>query len=72
MDNIVKRVCKELNITQKELAERLGVKPSAVSNWVNGDIPSIAKIALEQMLKINKLESQLNKLKDFKALLNDL
>jgi len=71
-DNIVKKVCKELGITQKELAERLGVKPSAISNWASGDIPNVAKIALEQMLKINDLEKKVEKLKDFKKLLDSL
>ncbi len=37
-ENIVKKVCKELGVSQKELA---------VSNWVNGDIPKMAQLALE-------------------------
>ncbi|SFP61153.1 helix-turn-helix domain-containing protein [Hydrogenimonas thermophila] len=70
--NLIKRVCKELGLTQKELAERLGVKPSAVSNWSNGDIPNLAKIVLEQMIEINKLQTKLQTIKEFKKLLNDL
>ncbi|ELN3726443.1 helix-turn-helix transcriptional regulator, partial [Campylobacter coli] len=32
-ENIVKEVCKELNITQKELSEILGVPQTTISGW---------------------------------------
>ncbi|EJF07121.1 putative transcriptional regulator [Thiovulum sp. ES] len=32
-ENLVKKTCRELGITQKELAEYFGVTPKAVSNW---------------------------------------
>ena len=32
--NLVKKTCKELGITQKELAICFGVTPKAVSDWV--------------------------------------
>lgn len=32
-DNIVKRACKELGITQKELADKLGASEGTVRNW---------------------------------------
>jgi transcriptional regulator with XRE-family HTH domain len=32
-ENLVKKTCKELGITQKELAEYFGVTPKAVSDW---------------------------------------
>jgi len=72
MDNIVKKVCKELGITQKELAERLEVQPSAVSNWSKGDIPQIVKIALKQMLELKECKERLQKVQNFKELLNEL
>ena len=71
-DNIVKKVCKELGITQKELAERLEVQPSAVSNWSKGDIPQIVKIALKQMLELKECKERLQKVQNFKELLNEL
>ena len=57
-ENIVKKVCKELGITQKELAEMLEVQPSAVSNWSSGKIPKMAKIALECMLENKKCKEK--------------
>lgn len=61
--NIVKKVCKELGITQKELAEMLDVLPSAVSNWANGQIPKMAQLALELLLENKSLKSDMEILK---------
>ena len=57
-ENIVKKVCKELGITQKELAEMLEVSTSAVSLWSKGDIPKTAKVALELLLENKKLKDK--------------
>jgi len=57
-ENIVKKVCKELGITQKELAEMLEVSTSAVSLWSKGEIPKMAKIALECMLENKKCKEK--------------
>jgi len=32
-ENLVKKTCRELGITQKELSEYFGVTPKAVSDW---------------------------------------
>lgn len=37
-ENPVKKVCRELGITQKELAEELGVTQNTVTNWVTGKV----------------------------------
>lgn len=34
-NNLVKEVCKELNITQKELAQIMGVSDSTVRGWAS-------------------------------------
>ena len=34
-ENLVKKTCKELGITQKELAEMMGVSRQTVNNWAN-------------------------------------
>jgi len=71
-ENIVKRVCKELNINQRELSELLGVDTSTVSVWSSGNIPKMSQLVLEQMLEIKAMKEQLSKLKAFKELLLDL
>lgn len=64
--SIVKRACKELGINQKELAERLGITPSAVSNWAN-DVPKTAQLALELMVENNQLKKYANNNKVMQA-----
>ena len=34
-ENIVKKTCRELGITQKELAEKIGVSNNTISSWKN-------------------------------------
>ncbi|NPA55370.1 MAG: helix-turn-helix transcriptional regulator [Epsilonproteobacteria bacterium] len=59
-ENIVKKVCKELGITQKELAERLGVPQSTISGWAKGDIPKMTQLALELLIENKELKEKLN------------
>ena len=49
--NIVKKVCKELNITQAELARQLEVSPATISDWAKGNIPKMAEMALLLILE---------------------
>jgi transcriptional regulator with XRE-family HTH domain len=34
-ENLVKKTCRELGITQKELAEKTGVTERSITNWAN-------------------------------------
>ncbi|MCD4699779.1 MAG: helix-turn-helix domain-containing protein [Phycisphaerae bacterium] len=66
--NIVKSTCQELGITQKELAERLGVTTSAISQW-NTDVPKMAQIALELLIENHRLNKDIQDiLKGHKAI----
>jgi DNA-binding XRE family transcriptional regulator len=60
-ENIVKKTCKELGITQKELAELIGVSEDTVSLWSTGKVqmPNIAIKCLELL----KVEKKFNSLK---------
>ena len=63
-DNIVKKVCKELGLTQKELAERLGVSKPTIERWsAKGDIPESSIKMLELFLENQKLKQELNEIK---------
>jgi transcriptional regulator with XRE-family HTH domain len=37
-ENLVKKTCRELGITQKELAEKIGVSQKTINNWVNSRV----------------------------------
>ncbi len=51
-ENIVKKTCRELGITQKELAEIMGVSKQSVSYWANNKIqpPKILEKIVELLL----------------------
>jgi transcriptional regulator with XRE-family HTH domain len=53
--NLVKKTCKELGITQKELAEMMGVSRQTVNNWANerAKTPKILE-KLNYLLKIEE------------------
>jgi len=61
--NIVKQTAKELGMTQKELAERMGVAENTVSQWSRGVVDT-PKWALE-MFELLKTEKKYNTIKSF-------
>lgn len=69
--NIVKDVCKELGITQKNLAEILEVPEGTVSSWaVKNEIPRLGKKAIEFYIQSQKNQSIVDSYKNFVQLLN--
>jgi len=56
--NIVKKVCKELEINQSELSKKIGVSPSKISEWNSGkrEIPKIVTFALNLILENRELK----------------
>jgi transcriptional regulator with XRE-family HTH domain len=55
-ENLVKKTCRELGITQKELAEKIGVNKNTVSEWANNKKP-ISKL-VETTLTLLKTEKE--------------
>ena len=70
--NLVKIVCKEYNLSQKELANKLDIPNGTIGRWASGNnIPKTADIALKLMLENKELKDKLELLKIFKkALMN--
>ncbi|MEA1917405.1 MAG: helix-turn-helix domain-containing protein [Campylobacterota bacterium] len=63
-ENIVKTTCKELGITQKELAERLGTHLTTVQKWVaSNELPNNATKSIQLLLENETLKTKLNKFK---------
>lgn len=68
--NVVKDVCKELNITQKNLAEILEVPEGTVSSWaVKNEIPRLGKKAIEFYILNTKNQEIVDSYKNFVNLL---
>jgi len=67
-ENIVKKVCKELGVTQKELAEMLGIAEVTANKWSSkpADIPQSAIKTLELIIENKKLKKQLEIVELFK------
>jgi DNA-binding transcriptional regulator YiaG len=72
-ENLVKKTCRELGITQKELAERIGVSDSTVRHWnSNNEIPNIAQNFMSLLLENRELNNRFIKVKDFLFLIDEL
>jgi transcriptional regulator with XRE-family HTH domain len=65
-ENLVKKTCKELGITQKELAEKIGVSKTTISDWAN-EKTEISKIG-KKVLKLLKIEKEFI---DFKRIIGE-
>lgn len=70
--NIVKRVCKELGITQRELAERIGVASNTPAQWATQTTPpDMAVKFMELLIEHEKTKRQLDKFKQGFALIDE-
>jgi predicted transcriptional regulator len=59
-ENLVKKTCRELGITQKELAEKIGVKAESLSSSLSrGKITNQVIKSINMLEKIHKLELNL-------------
>jgi len=68
--NVVKDVCRELCITQKNLAEILEVPEGTVSSWaVKNEIPRLGKKAIEFYIQNRKNQEVVDSYKNFVKLL---
>ncbi len=57
-NNIIKQTCKMLGITQKELAERIGVSQNTISSWKhNYQIPDLAIKVFELLQYKNECDN---------------
>jgi len=71
-ENIVKRTCRELGLTYRELGEAIGYSESAISNSARGTVSEQLQRAIEMYLEIAQLKKQLSNCDKLKAALNGL
>jgi DNA-binding transcriptional regulator YiaG len=68
--NVVKEICQELDITQKQLAEILEVPEGTVSSWaVKNEIPRLGKKAIEFYILSQKNQKIVDSYRSFMELL---
>jgi transcriptional regulator with XRE-family HTH domain len=71
-NNIVKRVCKELGVTQKELAEKIGVAEQTVRGWSSGkELPAWAEKSFELLIENSKNNEIIDLMKKLSKLLSE-
>jgi len=71
--NIVKKVCAELGVNQRELAEMLGSHLTTVQKWSSSDdIPKMALKSIELLVENNYLKSKVNKIETILKLIDEL
>lgn len=72
-ENIVKKTCKELGITQKELAELMGVNDGTPAQWSSkGDIPEMAQKFMIALIENKKYKNKLNNVANALKVLDDI
>ena len=71
--NIVKLTCKELGITQKELADMIGAAEATVRNWSAGkEVPKWAIKSMSLLIENKKNKEIINTLKQLQQLLKEI
>jgi len=66
-ENLVKKTCKELGITQKELAEKLGVSQTTVMRWGQKTPDKITETLMEGLVYKKRFQ-EIKNLLDLKLL----
>ena len=70
---IIKEICKTLNVSQKELANILGVNEQQPAQWeYKKKIPQWAKNFIAVLLEKKELEEKISKLKEAKEIFLEL
>ncbi|NLK66344.1 MAG: transcriptional regulator [Campylobacteraceae bacterium] len=71
-ENIAKIACKKLSITQKELAQRIGMNPDSLNNAINKNkISKMTQNSIRLILENESLKNELKKYEAFKSTLRE-
>jgi len=60
-ENLVKKTCRELGITQKELAKQIGISDRTVSNWANNKVKLPNNF--NRLIQLLEIERNFNQIK---------
>ncbi|MFY4691416.1 transcriptional regulator [Campylobacter jejuni] len=70
-DNLIKKTCKDLGLTYKQLGEKIGYSESAIKNAAVGETSEPMKFAINLYLENLALKEQLKTSEAFKQHLKD-
>jgi len=72
-ENLVKKTCRELGITQKELAEKLNLSLPTINRWSSdvSKMPVLGEIALSLMLENHSYKLKLKTIKEAQNILSN-
>ncbi|MSN96807.1 XRE family transcriptional regulator [Campylobacter sp. FMV-PI01] len=70
-ENIVKKVCKELNLTYRQLGELIGYSEGRLKQLAITEPGEQVEKVCKLLLKVNELETELKKQNELKKLLKD-
>ena len=72
-ENIIKTTCKELGLTYRELAEKIGVKESTLNKVAStGEISDLMKKAIALYLETLNLKKELEEYQQFKQFIKKM
>ncbi|MBR8466208.1 transcriptional regulator [Campylobacter sp. faydin G-140] len=72
-ENIIKKTCKELGLTYKQLGELIGYSEGAIKSAINsGNISEPMKRVIELYLKNLELQNQLKEFENFKSFIKSI
>jgi DNA-binding transcriptional regulator YiaG len=72
-ENLVKKTCRELGITQKELAKITGFKEQTLRNWSSkGEMPEYSIGYLSLLIEHHKQKKALQSFQQFSNYLNSI
>ncbi|TLE00985.1 XRE family transcriptional regulator [Helicobacter muridarum] len=67
---MIKKTCKELGLTYRELGEKIGLTEASIKRLASSDEINLqVEKSLQMLLKINELESELQDFRTIKRLL---
>ena len=71
-ENLVKKTCKELGITQKELAEKIGMSESGLKTAITrNSFSSQIKNSIQLLIENHNLKKEVEKSQNFKKNLKE-
>ena len=71
--NLVKETCQKLNLTQKELADKIGAAEATVRNWSAGkEVPNWAIKSMELLIENHKNHQIITTLQTLQTLLKEI